>query len=838
MRSLDGVEVPTQDCKVCLHCSVRTKFPADSVETCRLKIRSIARKSTEPSTEYRLLACGSYLLDKETGKKSGTVSLFGVRTNPDTEEESGVSLRHVGDVDTSYATFDLRWKRDMLGVVTANSTLDMYKLQCDDDGCIDESQSSSWVRLEASESAGTDKAKAVHYTNLEWISGGKESSFAAVVSQSDGRVSLWDLNSGALRCSRQWSAHEYACDVPAEIWSVASSRTNVNVVLSGADDCKLKLWDTRTECRRPSITWSGHHDMGVTAIKTYDSGTSEHLLMTGSYDENVRLTVKDVEDNCFSLDAMKDELKKKIFSLEDHVSKIMRMSQSIGIPETRLHSAVNVLGRASIDEANLDISRHLPELEPLKVESGKSELLKGFKAPHILNTRNSKGGDTPYRTETEDVTLSPPASPPAKWAVTVADDVDKAATDVLESRGGKDTADVRTDEIEAALKTAETKQQRNGDKAAADREDEERSKELAVVDEHMRKLRTELEAIRSENLELRRENKEMIEVVSAVHAKFMSPEHVADPQLLEREAILSVALERKSTRLREAEEEIVELREELIRRDAQSTANAQIFMEKVKELERDLITLRQIRNESEEFVRTRREEDGPFPPPPEMKSSLERVDAEEETSSPPKSPRSTHNDVLMANIRKLDAILNGAKIEAKTASVPDGKQVRSEDSVDSVVVPMPPPPGALKREGFLWVAHYHTSDGEEHYVGTYGTRDEAMKAYREKAAYYIARGKSPATTSGDRGIPRMMIAEALKQRRSPHYMQPTESTRHKHDAPVNTLANAGRDWGHDIAMDHGLDPRGHNFHLAAEARKNHGDFLAKLLSEARGGDWR
>ena len=45
-------------------------------------------------------------------------------------------------------------------------------------------------------------------------------------------------------------------------------------------------------------------------------------------------------------------------------------------------------------------------------------------------------------------------------------------------------------------------------------------------------------------------------------------------------------------------------------------------------------------------------------------------------------------------------------------------------------------PGGVRREGKEWVAHYHTRNGEDHYVGTFETRAEAVYAYRRRQEYY------------------------------------------------------------------------------------------------------
>jgi diphthamide biosynthesis protein 7 len=56
--------------------------------------------------------------------------------------------------------------------------------------------------------------------------------------------------------------------------------------MTGADDCKLKGWDTRAPSR-PAFINSRSHTMGVTSIQT--DPRSEHHVLTGSYDERLRI---------------------------------------------------------------------------------------------------------------------------------------------------------------------------------------------------------------------------------------------------------------------------------------------------------------------------------------------------------------------------------------------------------------------------------------------------------------------------------------------------------------------------------------------------------------------
>lgn len=299
-----------------VHRVIDTLLPADSVELCPFPLECALSRDGE-SRSCRLLALGTYLLDESSGCKKGSVQFYGVTRNDgdggddaddskdgdnddkgDTSEDTASPrVFHLCDVGTN-ATFNLRWRREVLGVVTANSTLDVYRLRRDEPLCEyrrtdnkrgDESVP-KWIQRVTSSSADDDVANRVHYTNLDWSDAADDdSTFSSIaISQSDGRVSTWTLNeSGSLRRRERWLAHVYPSTAPAEVWAVAFSKSSPHVVYSGADDCKLKAWDTRSSCDMPSMVCGGVHEMGVTAIVSHD--VARNLLVTGSYDEYLRV---------------------------------------------------------------------------------------------------------------------------------------------------------------------------------------------------------------------------------------------------------------------------------------------------------------------------------------------------------------------------------------------------------------------------------------------------------------------------------------------------------------------------------------------------------------------
>lgn len=85
--------------------------------------------------------------------------------------------------------------------------------------------------------------------------------------------------------THRWNAHTmFGC--PSEVWTCSFLRGHENVVLSGADDITLKVWDVRQTQRHIHKIGESEFDAGVTAISSHPS--MDHVFAVGSYDENVR----------------------------------------------------------------------------------------------------------------------------------------------------------------------------------------------------------------------------------------------------------------------------------------------------------------------------------------------------------------------------------------------------------------------------------------------------------------------------------------------------------------------------------------------------------------------
>uniref|UniRef100_UPI0037E97503 diphthine methyltransferase n=1 Tax=Semicossyphus pulcher TaxID=241346 RepID=UPI0037E97503 len=242
-----------------------TELSADTVEWCPV------------SSSHDILACGTYQLQKGTSEEDATTSRTGRVYLFEFRREGSVSppLTELQRMDTA-AILDLKWchvplsGEAVLGMAAASGELQLYTLSNSQEG------SRSLHPLSSME-VGAERLA----LSLDWSTGRMDSSDVRVVcSDSAGCVSVLTLAEGGLTALSQWKAHDF------EAWISAFSYWDTQLVYSGGDDCKLKGWDLRLGSSCPTFT-SKRHSMGVCSI--HSNPHREHILATGSYDEQVLL---------------------------------------------------------------------------------------------------------------------------------------------------------------------------------------------------------------------------------------------------------------------------------------------------------------------------------------------------------------------------------------------------------------------------------------------------------------------------------------------------------------------------------------------------------------------
>ncbi|XP_041792784.1 diphthine methyltransferase [Chelmon rostratus] len=242
-----------------------TELSADTVEWCPV------------SSSSDILACGTYQLQKGAGEEDATPSRTGRLYLFEFRREASMSppLTELQRVDTA-AILDMKWchvpmsGQPVLGLAAATGELQLYTLSGSQEG-------SRVLQNLSSVEVGPERLA----LSLDWSTGRMDSSDVRVVcSDSAGCVSVLSLAEGALTSLSRWKAHDF------EAWISAFSYWDTQLVYSGGDDCKLKGWDLRVGPSCPTFT-SKRHSMGVCSI--HSSPHREHILATGSYDEQVLL---------------------------------------------------------------------------------------------------------------------------------------------------------------------------------------------------------------------------------------------------------------------------------------------------------------------------------------------------------------------------------------------------------------------------------------------------------------------------------------------------------------------------------------------------------------------
>ncbi|KAG0567871.1 hypothetical protein KC19_7G168300 [Ceratodon purpureus] len=213
---------------------------------------------------YNLLAAASYtLIEGPTPTRVGGVYLF-------TLGDGDYNLQELQRIETS-GVFDIKWRKPSadlvpcLGQASADGSLRLYTLQDDDKPTLQET-----ANLDIDSSM---------CLSLDWSPIESEPQIA--ISHSNGTLTIVDVGQSEPQVCDSGAAHEL------ETWITSYDSWNPNVIYTGADDCQFCAWDTRQGLHTAVFRNKKTHSMGVCSIQT--NPQSEHSLITGSYDENLRL---------------------------------------------------------------------------------------------------------------------------------------------------------------------------------------------------------------------------------------------------------------------------------------------------------------------------------------------------------------------------------------------------------------------------------------------------------------------------------------------------------------------------------------------------------------------
>ncbi|XP_065079156.1 diphthine methyltransferase [Ochlerotatus camptorhynchus] len=234
-----------------------TVYSADSVEWC-------------PHNPYQqLFVCGTYQLDDKAESISNNTSQT-VRKGRilvfDFDLEQNL-LTKKQEIETS-AILDQKWNPSKANLSTVNASGEIVEFKLSSEGVLIEIDK---LKI-PNDSEGEQLA-----LSIDWSSGGD----VAAVSDSKGGISLISIEPHGMQCQNRWNAHSF------EAWVCAFDKTDRNVLYTGGDDILLCIYDIRCS-DAPSVKLKNKsHGAGVTSLLSVQH--KEHLLVTGSYDDCIRI---------------------------------------------------------------------------------------------------------------------------------------------------------------------------------------------------------------------------------------------------------------------------------------------------------------------------------------------------------------------------------------------------------------------------------------------------------------------------------------------------------------------------------------------------------------------
>ncbi|KAF0714378.1 hypothetical protein AaE_011587 [Aphanomyces astaci] len=196
-----------------------TGLHADCVESCPVE------------GHENIMAVGTYHLSKHEGEadtRSGTIALHSLTTKSD---DGSVDMEDTSVVQMQSGVFDMKWSfprvhnKALIGIATAAGTLEVMELQ-------EESQ----ALVHVASTAPSDTM----FLSLDWNNRVVPTANPQVaVSQSNGRVSVWQHGEAALDRVQEWRAHDmFGSEI--EVWITAWNYHHVHVLYTGGDDATFK----------------------------------------------------------------------------------------------------------------------------------------------------------------------------------------------------------------------------------------------------------------------------------------------------------------------------------------------------------------------------------------------------------------------------------------------------------------------------------------------------------------------------------------------------------------------------------------------------------------------
>ncbi|KAL5277068.1 DPH7 family protein [Megaselia abdita] len=236
--------------------TIDTEYSADSIEWC-------------PCEEYQsFFVCGTYQLEENKSttelsapcKRKGRIYLYHF-------DSSSEEIKEMFRVETA-AILDMKWLThlDIPLLTSANAIGEIEIYQLEDN---------SLKKIITEELNPEDEDLLA--LSLDWNHKTKQ----ICVSDSKGGVTLFKYDNGSLLKESHWSAHNF------EAWICAFDDWNQNLLYTGGDDTLFHCFDIRCPKEAFKTLTNKSHGAGVTCFLSHPS--KENFLLSGSYDENLRL---------------------------------------------------------------------------------------------------------------------------------------------------------------------------------------------------------------------------------------------------------------------------------------------------------------------------------------------------------------------------------------------------------------------------------------------------------------------------------------------------------------------------------------------------------------------
>ncbi|PON72223.1 Guanine nucleotide-binding protein, beta subunit [Parasponia andersonii] len=236
------------------------------VAHCYLDSNADAVEFCQHGSYHHVLAASTYTLQEgDQPTRFGSISLFAV-------DAETCHLEPLHRVETA-GIFDIKWNPvggnsgPLLAQADADGSLRIHALKSSSDG----SQGFSLGEINAL------KVSSSMCLYLDW----NPSATDITVGLSDGSVAITSLVESQLEVKQEWKAHDF------ELWTTSFDIQQPHLVYTGSDDCKFSGWDLREGPPKLAFHNSKAHKMGVCCIAK--SPSDPNTLLTGSYDENLRL---------------------------------------------------------------------------------------------------------------------------------------------------------------------------------------------------------------------------------------------------------------------------------------------------------------------------------------------------------------------------------------------------------------------------------------------------------------------------------------------------------------------------------------------------------------------